>query len=471
MANAAAQTDGRQFLERLAEAVERREAYLEKTEIPALKEDLKIFRQGLAVIFSLLAAKGYITEDPYKNDLKVDKIEVPENTPVQENNRRDQMGRRLSQLDNQFDMLCNFFPLSTASINQETIKQILALVNYIEWNRISATSDSPMTAAVADMINTARKSSKDAVFAAKINEALQFLECGSEKIIRHLKTISDFGRERYKLEIRKNITEGMSPNEKTLNAIKAKFDSVLKGQPFYKELAEEIIREDTSAEANALRSALFVKLKVEEEKESAPKNKVALKPVLIQGLNALGASSAALDEIIRKLQENNDLFQARKKGFFYMIAHLFAHITNKDGAGAMYSFDVFDPAKNAAQKIEINFNSFVSETEKKSRILAAMAPKGSGAAKIESMDEGQLVLFLKKNMRDVLNLHKILTGLDDYFKNNAVKDMRSKIKGIKPELSEIKAAHSQANRKLIDYGTEREMSEQYKKLGVQTELI
>jgi hypothetical protein len=313
----------------------------------------------------------------------------------------------------------------------------------------------------------ARKaSSMDTTQSLRFNDSLQMLEGSTEKIAFLLKNISDYNREYYKFNVRSTITNGMTREEEQTAAIKAKFDSLMPGAPFYRELIEEIIKEDFDDNAPAIQAALFKRLTADVEKEKGLKKTVVLKPVLIQGLNALGSAATTIAEIMIKTQENHELIQSRKKGLLKKIAALFTQFTNKENDGAMYIFDTFDTLKNTVQKTELHYASFMAETERKNKILAAMAPQGMAAIKLKTMDESQLTALLKKNLRDVLALHKMFCGLDDYFKRAAPGEVRSRIKGIKPELSALKNAHAQANQKLIAYEQERENAEQYKKLGV-----
>ena len=102
-------------------------------------------------------------------------------------------------------------------------------------------------------------------------------------------------------------------------------------------------------------------------------------------------------------------------------------------------------------------------------ILNAIALRGTAVKKLEGMNEEHLIELLQRNMKDVLNLHKTLNGLDDYFKNAADKDTRPKIKGIKPELSALKNTITKANEKLQDYNAQKEEAEQFKNLGINME--
>jgi hypothetical protein len=76
---------------------------------------------------------------------------------------------------------------------------------------------------------------------------------------------------------------------------------------------------------------------------------------------------------------------------------------------------------------------------------------------------------LEKNIRETQMMHKTLTALDEYFKTSADRDVRERIKGIKPELGTIKNVIIRANAKRHEYGAQKEEEEQLKRLGVNPE--
>jgi hypothetical protein len=94
----------------------------------------------------------------------------------------------------------------------------------------------------------------------------------------------------------------------------------------------------------------------------------------------------------------------------------------------------------------------------------------SGWAKLESLQDEQLIGFLEKSLRDVQTLHKTLSLLDDYFKVTADKEDRDKVKGIKPELATMKNAIIKANQKRHEYTAQKEEAEQFKRLGISADI-
>jgi len=82
------------------------------------------------------------------------------------------------------------------------------------------------------------------------------------------------------------------------------------------------------------------------------------------------------------------------------------------------------------------------------------------------MTEEQIIGYLDKNIRDVQSLHRTMNALDDFFKANAVKEDREKLKGIKPELSALKNIIVKANQLRYEYSAQKEEEDQMKRLGI-----
>jgi hypothetical protein len=140
---------------------------------------------------------------------------------------------------------------------------------------------------------------------------------------------------------------------------------------------------------------------------------------------------------------------------------------NKPPDPVIYDIEYMDTVKGTAAREKVNFNVFRADLDRKIRSFGSLGNRGS--SKLESMDEKQLLPILEKAIRDAQSVHKILTGLDEYFKAEAPREVREKIKGIKPELADIKNAVIKANQKRHEYSAQLEEDEQLKRLGVKSE--
>jgi hypothetical protein len=452
-----------EYQKALDQALNARADWLEKTEFPKFKEEIRSFHNAFAALYKLLIQKKLINEDPYKQEAKVGEIKIPPLVHA-EGDRKDQLTMSLSAYDNQLDFLVNFFQFSIDFLTLETIKRILALVKYIDWVHFTTNAPNSTTMVVADVVNQARIGA-DTLSVNVINESLSKLYQGTDLIIAHLKEATAFNRESYKLELRQNITASI--NDVSAEIIRKKFPAAMPGKPFYPDLAEELIKEDFGPNGEQLRSAVLQQLAVPENKPRIVKKEVSFRTTLLDGLMVISSVSSPLGEMIPRLDENNLVFQNRKQTFGEKLRELFRQILSKEPEPVIYDIEYIDSVKGSTVKEKINFYIFRQELDKKLRFFASLGGKGGAAVpRLETMGEKPLLAMLEKAVREAQSLHKTLSGLDEYFKAEAPKENREKIKGIKPELGVMKNAIIGANQKRHEYSAQIEEEEQLKRLGI-----
>ncbi|MDR0598712.1 MAG: hypothetical protein LBG84_01340 [Treponema sp.] len=450
-----------EYQKALEEALNARAEWLEKNELPKFKDEFRVFHNSFTCLYRVLLQKKLINEDPYKQEAKVGEITIPRPISL-EGDRMDQLTMNLSAYDNQLDFLVNFFPFSVDTLNLENIKRVLGILKYIDWTRFNMDAPTSTTKAVVDVVNQTRVGGLDSLTANTVNEALDRLNKGTGVIMGFLKNVTAFNRESYKLELRRTITGSM--NSATVEEIKKKCPAK-PGKPFYPDLAEELIKEDFSSSGEKLRDEALKQLAIPETKPKTIKKEVSFKTTLLEGLVIIGSIAAALGESVPRLDENSQLFQNRKRGLLEKLTLVFKQMINKEPEPAIYEIEYADNGKGTPAKEKLNFDTFRTEVDKKLRAFASLSGRGS-AVKLEAMEEKQLAALLEKTIREAQALHKVLTGLDDYFKAEAPRESRDKIRGIKPELGTMKNAIIRANQKRHEYNAQVEEGEQLKKLGI-----
>jgi hypothetical protein len=448
----------------LSEALESRRNWLEKSVMSKLKENLRSFQTAYTSLYSLLLQKGLIKEDPYKNEAQAGEICVPETTPFSESDRIQQLSIRLSNYDNQLDFLANFYQFNVDFFSLDRIKGILGLIKYVDWGHLSPSSKSFNTVAVSDLIN----SLKGGESAVAISRFTLRLFRFTKIIIGDLKILADFNRELYKKELREvlsgSVPEGKSPS---MTEIKKKFVAAKRGKPFYTELAEEMLKEDYSAEGHALREGVLKALKIPEEKPKAVKKEVSIKSPLVEGIQALGSISSTLNEIGLKFDENEILLENRKTSFWVKLKRLLAQLLNKEEKPTIYELEYTDELGGGGTvkvKEKVNFTNLREDIDKKVKNLAAAGSKS--AEKIEALPDEQLTGFLERVIKDIRTMHRTLNAMDEYFKAMADQADRNRVRGIKPELATIKNAFLKANEKYVEYSRLKEEEEQFKRMGI-----
>ena len=453
-----------EYVKALGDALKARADWLERSELPKLKDELRMYHTGFASLYNLFLKKGLIHEDPYKQEAKIGELEVPKSTPFSEAERLDQLTRRLANYDNQLDFLVNFYQFSADFLTLDRIKRILGLIRYIDWIKLSPDSQNPMTRVVADMTNQIKIGS-DTLTMSVITESISHLNKSYNPIMGHLKLLSDYQREVYKLDLR-DVTSVMSQADASNVAnIRKKLGQVKPAFPFYPDLAEEVIKEDYTKEGPALREEVLKKIQVAEKKAKTVKAQISFKNILIDGIFSLGAIAGTLSDILLKLDENHSLLENKKKTFMQKLKILIQQMLSKEPDPIIYDVEYMDPIKAIPVRERVDFNLFRGDLERKVRTLTPVAPRGTASSKLEAMQEEQLIGFLERNVREVQSLHKILSAMDDFFKAEVDKEDREKIRGIKPELGTIKNSILRANAKRHEYSAQKEEEEQLKRLG------
>jgi hypothetical protein len=461
--------DDSDYANKLTGVLTARARWLEKSEMVKLKDEFRTFHTAFVALYRLCLKKGLVNEDPYKNEVKIGELQTPEIGPFTETDYKDQFSLRLSNYDSQLDFLVNFYQFSLESLTVDSIKRILGLVKFIDWTRLGSNSDVPNNRAMNEVLTLA-KAGADPLSASIINESLSKLSKTTGSILSYLKMVSEYNRECYKLDLRVNVFSGLAEGEASaIPAIRKNFAMNMKGRPFYPDLVEEVIREDAPA-GKPLRENVLKQMAVPDTKPKTVAPEIVFKHILIEGLNALGSAHTTIAEIGDKLDENAALLENRKTGFWEKFRRVIRQMLNREPETAIFNVEYLDPVKGIPVREKVDFADFRGAMNRKNRTLIALASR-SGAAfnKMQSMTEEQLLGMLERNIRDAQAMHKILGALDDFFKIEAGKEYRDKVKGIKPELATMKNAIVKANQRRHDFSAQKEEEEQMKKLGIGAE--
>ena len=456
------------YIDVLQQTLIDRKDWLEREEMGRLKDELRTFQTSFVSLYNIYLKKKLIDEDPYKQETKISELEVPETSSFNEAKRIEQLSIRLSNFDNQLDFLVNFYQLGIDFLNLDRIKRIVGLVRYIDWVSLTPDSQSIMTKAVAELTMSA-KVGVDGITLSIVAEGQSRLSKTTTSVMNILKNLSAYYRECYKLEVRQKITHDMSESDANLENIKKKKQAAMPGSPFYKELIEEIIKEDYSKIGTDLKDAILNSLRLPKDKPKAAKAAINFKNILLDGIQVIGGASTSLNEIISKLDENQTVMESHKKSFFEALKELIRQITNAEPEDVIYNVEYMDLARDVPVKERVNFHLFRDELARKSKILTSFV-RGPAYQKLSAMTEEQIMGYLEKNIREVQELHKTLGALDDYFKTHVDPKDREKIKGIKPELSAVKNSYVKANQLRYEYSAQKEEEDQLKRLGVNPEI-
>ncbi|WP_455382508.1 hypothetical protein [Salinispira pacifica] len=461
------------FLGRLQDALSQRRESLERTELPQLKDNFRTFHLSYQAFYNVLRRKGLVDEDPYKNDQKISEISAPSNSPFLDSERNTQMSLRLSDFDSQLEFLNHYYQFSLDFITLRRIKDLVGLTSYIRWSQLSQTSENMTTRVLAELLEKVVKGG-DQMSTSIIGDAHGQLAKLQRQILALLKKLADFQREAYKLELRRNVMPDVNLPESPLadlegsiKVIKRVWSKRSDEEPFYGELAQEILQEDWAPNADARREEVINRITVKEVKRERKEQGEDLRRVLVDGMRMLANSSRTLGDCSVKLKDNAILLENRRKSFgerFRLwIMRALGHKVRKN----MYEVTYNDITTSAVQRETIDFNDFTEHVDRKGRMFAGiLARTGTVARKIEAASEDQLFSFLARNISEVQLMHRRLQSLDSFFKDAVTAQERTQMRGIKIELSSLKNSIIKANQKKHEYVARKEEIDQLRKLGV-----
>jgi hypothetical protein len=286
-----------------------------------------------------------------------------------------------------------------------------------------------------------------------------------------------FLREYYKYEIRAKILPELTLPQSSfkdendfIKIIKQSFPKFMNGQPFYPELLKELYGEEYTENSAASKENLIRKLDVKEKEKKQEKKKTDVKALLLQGVRILASAGFQMEDAITKLSENNSVYKSRKMSIAERLGRWIRKVILRQDDTQMYEIEYFDVLSSTNKTEKINFDIFMEELQKRSKLYSALSNKTTQAySNLEKFSEAKIYEFLNKNIAGLQLMHRRISGLDDFFRNEVPKDKKNKIRGIKVEMTAVKNSLIKANKKKHEYVSMKEEAEQMKRLGIKTD--
>jgi len=465
--------DSQDYVAALEQTLEQRRAFIEEKEMRKLKESFRMFHSSYQAILNVLHRKGLLQEDPYKHDDKISDIEVPPEETFLESEKDHQMSVRLSRFDNQLDFLNNYFQFSLEYLNLTRIKTLLGLVKYVRWNQFSPTTAHMLTRTLAEYVTKIR-SEADPLSAGIVKDSHDQIMKASRTILSILKEITEYQKETYKYDLRVTVLPelglkgaAVADRDAALRAIKKRFVTHWENKPFYAELAGEVLEEDYSESGPALRQQVLQRLLVERQKPQEGIQKDRFKPILLDAVRTMAASSRALDLMLQKLSEGVVLLETRKLTFGERFRRWIEELVNKNQKPRVFLVEYIDEITSSSHTEEIDFDAFSEKTRKKARLLANLMNKMSNAyRKLEGASEDQILQFVSRQLEELQLTQRQMQSLETHLRAEIPRDQRNRLRGINVELTALKDNMVRANKKKHDYVSRKEEQEQLRKLGI-----
>jgi hypothetical protein len=467
------------YLEKLESSLERKEHELEKQEFPQFKDHLRTFQASVAGIHKMLLDKGLIKEDPYHYEQKTSELKVPSNDPFPETEKQTHISVRLAAYVEQLDFLVNFYSINASTVNLRTIKVILGLIEYVKWTDFSPNSSMTMTRYTAQLIDRLHQSD-DPMASKVIQSSIMALRDRSTDIKKSLKKINDFHREYYKFNIRKkimplaNVSDQDAGSNMTNALLKIKHAIEESGgavEGFYRELAQEILDEDFTANGEDLKARVLAVLHVDDAVIHKKKEDPAIrqKKLLMICVTGLAVADPQIELLLSKMRDNSKLLENRRQSFGQKLAHWISQVFKSDKNFVEYEIEYRDPVTTLKKVETLNFTEFMKSLQSKWSLYRSLSDKSSVPyQKAENSAEEQVYDFVIKNVNDLKVVYKRVIGLDTYFKVNAADEDKNNVRGLKVEAATLKRIIGNLTRDLTEYTSYRDEIKQFKKLGIDT---
>ncbi|WP_428769679.1 hypothetical protein V1L52_11155 [Treponema sp. HNW] len=464
-----------EFENDLYSAAESKSAWLDSIGLPKLVDEYRNYRSVFNTVLSLLLKKGFIETDPYKVDKKITDIKIPEKDDFQENDRTAAFSIRLSEYESTLEFLCNYFKFSVETLTMDTIKKLIQLNNYISWNSLMSASAKNDSRRLGEIFATI-KSSSDPLSTSVLNDSTNFISKSLARINTMLKEITEFQKEMYKVQVRKKVLDSAAfAAKKTsfnsgngLHMIKEHFASAMGKQPFYTELIEEIVKEETSPDKERRQDAVLSKLRMQDQEKEKKRPEVNTKKLLLSAVQLFGALAPQYTQAAPKIEENHYILQSEHTGFWEKLKAAFRKAFNIPEKPIEYKIKLTDNSTQTVKTETVNYSSFIDNLMKRTRLYASFAVSQSpNLYKLAEMDENFIFDYLQRQLSECYNLQLQMEGLDEFFKTAANAANRSKIKGIQIELTSLKNTLIKINQRKAEYASYIAEQIQLQKLGIQ----
>lgn len=460
------------FSETLAHHIAVQREEFNKRLLPQLQQNYAALGSVVKIFRTNVLKKGLVYDDPYKYDSRMSEIKVPSNEGFADSERAAVIGSRLAQYQTMLDFLANSYQFNCSFLTPQRISAMLALNKTFQWSSLNDNSTLPNTRAIAEICKSLHSVS-DTLTGGLLRDSLGHLARLDTDINKTLRQLARLHREEYKLTVRKNIPSDFKVTQdeldspiKILKTLKKALSANDEKLPFYHDLVLEVLKEDYGSDSAHLQQEVLKHLNIAHKEDTKTNKKENMRPVLITGLRILGTTGNHFDNCLAKIMFNQDvLYKAHTTIFTKFLAAL-RRAFNMEEKKHEVTLLIKDPISNLQKKEIIIIEDFTENLAKIIRIFKAFS---SGTSDIQQrltgMNNEQLLEVVNKYIVICNGYLKTLGGLDDYYKA-ADLTLRSKMKGIKIELTTIRNAVIKANQCRAEYNASVEEYSNMKELGL-----
>lgn len=441
--------------------------------LPSVLEKVRLVYTCTKNLYDLLVSKSLIVPDPYRMDKKIADIASPETSVFTDTEAAMKIGTRFSEYENMLDYICTYYRFSVENLDMVNIKKLIEFFNSFPWGDYSATSTKPNIRGLAILLNQAKINASQ-ITNSMITDSVEKCAKNVEEVIKELNLLGKFQREAYKIRVRQDVFNHPTFNKEAafaspegeLSEIKKLFPLVMGKTPFYGELINEIIQEDSGANAEKLRETLKKYLSVSETVVHAAKSKNNHLNLLMDSVEAMGAAGTIFTALNGKVRFNFDLLKKDPETFGEKFAAKLRKLFKIKTKEPEYVMPIADPLTHQRSTRIFKVSEIQRELSDKMVLYNDLAKHGKHYNEITSKKPENIAEFMASQISACRKTYNMLVALEAFFKSEIPSKNQLKIKGFKLELDTLRNSIISANAKKAEYQELVEEDQQLKKLGL-----
>ncbi len=457
---------------KIFKAVDEKVAWFNSSVLPKVQEEYRNHLIFVKNLTSALQRRSLITPDPYKNDKKITDITPIDEKPFNENERSQQLGIRLGQYENMVDFICTYVKFTVEQLPTARIKKLIDFNNSFSWGALSPESSRQNTKSLGSALVELKTTQSGGMAMSMLFDSISKTSKDMDDISRQLKAVGAFQKERYKGEIRKTIIIKLSPDVRASKTalteeIKKQIPTAMPRRPFVADIVEELVKEETAPNKDELCQKLLQHLKVQDSQEVTEAKGPDTHAVIMSAVSTIASMCDQYNVLLGKIIANHDILASEDKGLKHKLMRLIRKLFGMDEPSTEYEVSITKKGSDTKTTEVINYNSFVESLTKRVKFYTSLnAANNPNFQKMNSQNNEFIFNFVNKQVTENGRLQVLLAALDEYFKQHTTGMNRTKVKGIKMELTTLKNTLVKANQLRSEYATYVEEAEQMKKLGL-----